>query len=400
MKRLVCLFPGQGTIDKDVINKEWYSSKISQLIFEEAEKVLFWNVDTYLRELSYEELLKTNIAQPLIYTLNMAMYYTIFNSNNLKPSIFLGHSLGEYCALVANEVISFNEGLEIVKKRGELMAEYNFAEATSMASLIGVDVNQVKKLIEQNSDNFGIVDIAAYNSKDQIIISGHEKKVNTIIDRLKKNKVKPILLPVGGPFHSRLYGEVEQTFSFFLKKFTFSSPKATFISSITGISLKEPEEIKEVLSRQITSPVLWTKAIDYLDSKFDWIGIEMGSKPVLKGLLKGHNILATTNYNTLEEVLSTINELRSDLFELSAAAIKAAVTLPNKNQEQVDTILSTFEKLQQQRNLFLQTNQIDCKEIEELFTGLLLAKGYNRLVVEKEITAAKRETGLLLAINI
>ncbi len=399
MKRLVCLFPGQGTIDKEVVNKEWYSSKIAQLIFEEAEKTLSWSIDNYLKELSYQELAQTEIAQPLIYTLNMAMYYTLFNSNKAKPSAFLGHSLGEYCALVASEVITFNQGLEIVAKRGALMAEYTSIEGTAMASIIGADINEIKHLIKQNNGDSGIVDIAAYNSIEQIVLSGHKEKIVSIINQLTDEKVKSTLLNVGGPFHSRLYNDIEEKFIYYLNKITFASPKSTIFSSITGDVISKPEEIKKALSRQITSPVLWTKAIRSLNTKYEWLGIEVGSKTILKRLLKEHNIIEPSKCDTIQEVIEEINNSRKEVFDFSAAAIRTAVTFPNKNQKQVELVISTFGELQKQRNSYIETNDIDLENIENLLKNLLQAKGYENAEIDKELILIKQETGMLLRGN-
>ncbi|WP_348739630.1 ACP S-malonyltransferase [Tenacibaculum sp. 190524A02b] len=399
MKRLTCLFPGQGTIDKDVVNKEWYSSKISQLIFEEAEKILSWNIDCYLRELSYQELAQTNIAQPLIYTLNMAMYYTLFNSNKLKPSIFLGHSLGEYCALVASEAITFNQGLEIVAKRGELMAEYTSIEETAMASIIGADIDKITQLLNQNNTTTSVVDIAAYNSKEQIVLSGHKAQILSIVNQLKDEKIRFTLLNVGGPFHSRLYKDIEEKFRSYIEKITFSPPKNTVVSSIIGEVILQPEQIKKALSEQITSPVLWAKAVGFLNENYNWLGIEVGGKTVLKRLLSNHTVIATSEYNATHGILQEINNSKEQIFDFSAAAIRTAVTFPNKCQKQVDVVISTFEEIQQQRESFLQTNEIDWHNIEDLLKKLLLAKGYEKAEVEKELMAIKKETGVSLSSN-
>lgn len=394
MKRIACLFSGQGIIDKTIVNSEWYSTKISKSIFDSAEELLDWNIDDYLRNLSYEELAVTNIAQPLIFTINMAMYYNIFANSTLKSSVFLGHSLGEYCALVAAGSLSFHDGLKIVKKRGELMAGYYSTTDTAMASILGANLTVVENMVRDNCDDQGVVDIAAYNSDKQVVISGHKNKIDKIVEQFNSENVNAIILAVGGPFHSRLYAEEQCKFASFLQGFNVTDPIGFFISSVTGERLKKASEIVAALSKQITKPVLWTKAISTISDTFQWIGVEIGSKSVLKGFSMEQSIICSSDHSKAEEVLNNIHGDRADIFDFSAAAIRAAVTIPNGNQRESRNIESIYNVLLQSRNQYLTGDTIDWDEIESLFLNLLVAKGYPLPVAKAEILKAKNEVGL------
>lgn len=270
----VYLFPGQGSQAKGM-GKELLS-QFPQLI-DEADDILGYSIASLLTDDPQQQLNQTQYTQPALYVTNALMYC---HKNN-KPDYVVGHSLGEYSALFAAEVFDFATGLKLVKKRGELMSQ---AQQGGMAAVIGLPAESIQSLLEKN--NLHHVSIANYNSYTQIVISGMNTEVTTAQALCEKAGAKMVVpLKVSGAFHSPLMKEAQQEFEKFIGDIDFSLPVIPVISNVTAKPYNI-KEIKQMLSRQIASPVRWAESMEYLLAMGEDDFEEIGPGNILTGLIK------------------------------------------------------------------------------------------------------------------
>ena len=221
----------------------------------------------------------------------------------------MGHSLGEYTALSASEVFNFEEGLRLVKKRGELMER---AKKGVMSAILGLEREKVEKIVEEAKKE-GIIVTANYNSPLQTVISGEEKAVRTAEEKAKEYGAKRVVrLKVSGAFHSPLMKEAGENLKEFIDKIDFSPPLYPVIMNVTAKEEREPEKIKENLIRQMVEPVRWVDSVKRAVEKGVKIFIEMGPGKVLKSLIKktvpGVTVYTTDNLLEFKSVLSEVKK--------------------------------------------------------------------------------------------
>lgn len=245
-----------------------------------ADSVLGYSIKTLCLENPDNKLTNTLYTQPALFTVSVMEYLDSINNGEEKPNYVLGHSVGEYAALCAAEVFDFETGLQLVKKRGELMAKANGGK---MAAIIGLKFDEVKKLLNEN--NLKDIDIANYNSKMQIVISGTS---DSIINAEKvfmeaEGCRRYIILNVSGAFHSRYMADASKEFRQFINNFEFHEPKITIISNVNARPYNN-SELKDILCKQISSTVNWTDSIRYLMGKGVNTVIQKGPGTVVRDL--------------------------------------------------------------------------------------------------------------------
>jgi [acyl-carrier-protein] S-malonyltransferase len=386
VKRIVCLFPGQGTQYKEVTKKEWFLSKPAQQIFNQAAEILGWDVREYLKTLSPKEISATELAQPIIYTLDIAAYRTIFESFEFQPSVFMGHSLGEFAALTAAGVLSFEETLWLVVERGRLMADYSHKEATGMISVAGSSIQQINHSIELNKEH-GIVNIGAYNSADQYVLSGHQNGLDRVCSELSKLGAEIRPLKVGGPFHSELYAQAGEKFRQAVEACCFHKLKAQVVSSVTGSFYQDETDIKNALARQIESPVLWWQAVQKLNHTYPWIGVEAGPKSILKSLLASVNpdVLAIDDLETPVALRNKLQNYKPDILSLCSEAIRMATITPNFKQDENDKVKKLYYHLKALRQAFLLGQEYSEEQVIASLQELLQAKGVSSEEIQNSL---------------
>lgn len=273
----VYIFPGQGSQIRGM----------GKSLFEEfpeivkiADNILGYSISDLCLEDSNNYLDKTNYTQPALFVVN-ALSYMKRKLSFKEPEYLLGHSLGEYNALLAANVFDFETGLRLVQKRGELMSRI---EEGSMAAVVGLRSSDVVSVLQQYQLNN--IYIANYNSYTQVVLSGAKNDI-TRSKSLFENKENAlfILLKVSGAFHSPYMNEVAKEFEAFLQNFNFESPSIPVISNLNAKHYI-PSEIKLNLTKQITNPVYWLQSIEYLLDKNEKEFIELGPGSVLTGLIK------------------------------------------------------------------------------------------------------------------
>jgi trans-AT polyketide synthase/acyltransferase/oxidoreductase domain-containing protein len=251
------MFPGQGSqyrgMGKGLF--EFYKKEVAQ-----ASTILGYDLEELCLKDPRKELSKTQFTQPALYVINALIYYKQ-QQQGILPDYLIGHSLGEYNALLAAGAFDFETGLRLVKKRGELMAS---ATGGGMAAVLGLDI----KILEEKLKEGGYyeIDIANFNTLTQVVISGPQEAVNIVVKDFSEQDIKIIPLFVTAPFHSRYMRPASEEFSVFIKNFEFMSLKIPVVSNVTGL-LYSNDNITSLLSQQISSPVRWVDSIRLLMGK-------------------------------------------------------------------------------------------------------------------------------------
>ena len=278
----VFIFPGQGS-QKTGMGKDLYDNfASSKEIFALADKALGFEISKLCFEGPDDKLKPTQIAQPAILTVSIAA----FSALNKLPQAVAGHSLGEYSALVAAKVLSFEDAVRIVNMRGKFMQEAVPAGLGAMSAVIGMEREKLIACCKSASSK-GIVEPANFNSPGQIVISGSKEGVEEASRLCKEAGAKKIIpLAVSAPFHCSLMKPAADKLATELDKINFSNASIPVYSNVTATAQTDGLKIKELLVRQVTNPVLWEDTLKALDgSGFDTF-VEVGSGKILSGLVK------------------------------------------------------------------------------------------------------------------
>ena len=234
---------------------------------------------------------QTENTQPAIFLVSYSIYQIIkkessFDINDAK--FFAGHSLGEYSALACSESLNFEQTIKLLQSRGRFMQSAVPKGQGGMLAVLGTEIEKINEIIFKNEKNFKCY-IANDNTIGQVVVSGNLNDLNKFSEELKKNKIKNIKLPVSAPFHCELMRSATEKMSEELSNIEFENPKIDIISNVTARPTNDPIEIKNLLIKQIESPVRWreivTNLIDLKVEKF----IEIGPGKVLSGLVKRIN---------------------------------------------------------------------------------------------------------------
>ena len=277
------IFPGQGS-QFSGMGKDLYSIRKAKKLFHFANEILGFNISNIMFNGTSEDLKKTNVTQPAIFIHSVIL--ALIN-DNFKPDMLAGHSLGEISALTAGKVLSFEDGLNLVKIRSEEMQKACLKQKSTMAAILQMDekiINEVCTKIE------GIVVPANYNCPGQIVISGEQKSVELACEKLKKlGARRAVILPVGGAFHSPLMEPAKEKLKKFIEKTNFNEPLCPVYQNVTAKAIVNSESIKVNLIKQLISPVRWEQSINKMINDGANEFIEVGPGKVLQGLIKKIN---------------------------------------------------------------------------------------------------------------
>jgi [acyl-carrier-protein] S-malonyltransferase len=279
------VFPGQGTqfsgMGKDLFEK----NSVAREYFEAANDILQYRITEVMFAGSEEELKQTKITQPAIFIHSVIKAKVA--GNDFQPNMVAGHSLGEFSALVANECLSFEDGLQLVYKRSIAMQMACEIQPSAMAAILGLENDKVESICASIE---GIVVPANYNSPGQLVISGTVEAVNAACEKLKEAGAKrTILLNVGGAFHSPLMEPARQELEAALINSTFSAPVCPVYQNVSATAVVDPEMIQKNLIAQLTAPVLWWQSVEAMIKDGAKTFIECGPGNVLQGLIKKIN---------------------------------------------------------------------------------------------------------------
>ncbi|MFZ3576571.1 ACP S-malonyltransferase [Virgibacillus sp. DJP39] len=285
MKRVAFMFPGQGSQDIGM-GKSFYDAypEIKEM-FEEVDKVLNFSLSDIMFNGPKETLTETEIAQPAL-LLNSIAVHTMLLKSEVQPVMAVGHSLGEYSALVAAGSISLEEAVQLVATRGRLMEEAYPSGLGAMAAVLGLSEEKVEETLA-SIETEEIVDLANINCPGQIVISGTKAGIEQASTALKENGAKRVLsLNVSGPFHSRLMKAANEKFAESLETVSLTDATIPIYANVTASPVTEHEEIKDLLIKQLYSPVRFEKSIQNMLDKGVDAFVEVGNGKVLSGLVK------------------------------------------------------------------------------------------------------------------
>lgn len=253
-------------------------------IFEKANALLEMDLARLCFEGPQETLTRTQYSQPAIFVTSIASLFFLSERmrDRYQPKAACGLSLGEYTALVAAGVLSFEPALAAVRERGRLMEEASNATPGTLAAIFGLSLDKVKALCEKSG-----TEVANLNCPGQIVVSGRLSDIDRITELAKEAGARrAIRLDVSGPFHSRFMRGAGEKLAKTLTTLPFKKPKIPFISNVTAQKEEDPDKIRENLVRQVSEPVLWEESIRFLLRKGIRQFAEIGPGKVLNGLIR------------------------------------------------------------------------------------------------------------------
>ena len=296
------IFPGQGSqsvgMAKELYDKYDYIKKL----FKSADDTLGYSISKIILEGSKQDLDLTENTQPAIFLASYSICEMIKKESNFnldKAKYFAGHSLGEYSALAINGSLNFQDAIKLLNERGRAMQVAVPKGTGGMIAVLGIDIKEINNLLEDNKDNCKCY-IANDNSNGQIVLSGLNQDIDKFIDILKTKKIKNIKLPVSAPFHCKLMDKATSIMSNKINNTKFEKPKNPIISNVTGQETQQIEKIKDLLIKQIESPVRWRESVIYMIKNGVSNFIEIGPGKVLSGLVK--RIDKKINVNTINNI--------------------------------------------------------------------------------------------------
>ena len=282
------VFPGQGS-QKIGMGKEFFDNfQIAKAVFQNVDDSLSQNLSKLIFNGPLDELTLTENAQPAIMTVSIAILEVLkmeFGFNAKEYSFCAGHSLGEYTALAATDCLGLSEVALLLKKRGRSMQNSLPKGKGAMAALIGLKINDVKKLIDELSNNL-VCEIANYNSINQIVISGDVEAIDLIVDKAKEKKIKAIKLLVSAPFHCKYMLETSNQLKKSFDQLIFKNPIIPIVLNYSARPFEDLVDLKDSLVKQTFSTVKWYESIEFMIKQGTRIFLEIGNGNTLSNMIK------------------------------------------------------------------------------------------------------------------
>ena len=307
MSKIAFIFPGQGAQTCGMGQDFYEQTETGKRIFDKATELMGFSMP----QLCFEEndrLDITEYTQAAMVTASIAMM-RVLEENGIKPDVAAGLSLGEYCALAAAGVMSDEDAIRTVRQRGILMQEAVPVGEGAMAAILALDASA----IEEVTGAMEGVWIANYNCPGQIVISGEKAAVEDACEKLKAAGAKrAVMLNVSGPFHSGMLADAGERLGEVLSQVELHEPQIPYVANVTAQYVKNAAEVKELLTRQVSSSVRWQQSVEAMIADGVDTFIEIGPGKTLAGFMrKISRDVKTLNVEKLEDISKVAEALKS-----------------------------------------------------------------------------------------
>ena len=279
------IFPGQGAQFPGMGKNLYDSSDLAKDLFHQADEILGFAISRIMFDGTEEELKQTNVTQPAIFLHSVILAKTF---PDFKPDMVAGHSLGEFSALVANGILSFEDALHLVNVRALAMQEACEMEPSTMAAILGLSDEKVEEVCASITGE--LVVPANYNCPGQVVISGSVRGIEVACEKMKEAGARRALpLAVGGGFHSPFMEPARKKLEEAIQNTVFHDPLCPIYQNVSTTGMSDLEMIKENLAAQLTAPVRWSQSVQNMIKDGASGFIECGPGKVLQGLVKKIN---------------------------------------------------------------------------------------------------------------
>lgn len=276
------VFPGQGSQFSGMGKDLYDNNPEAKALFDQANDILGFSITDIMFNGTDEQLKQTNVTQPAIFIHSVVKALTM--GADFQPDMVAGHSLGEFSALVANNCLTFEDGLRLVAKRADAMQKACENVRSTMAAVLALDDD---KVVEICASIDGVVVAANFNCPGQLVISGEYGAVELACEKMKEAGAKrALILPVGGAFHSPLMKPAEEELAQAIENTSFNTPSCPVYQNVTASAVSHPDAIKQNLIKQLTAPVKWTQTVKQMVADGATSFTEVGPGKVLQGLVK------------------------------------------------------------------------------------------------------------------
>ena len=387
------MFPGQGSqyvgMGKRLIEKY----PVVQNLFDEAGKVLGFDLAGLCFEGNPEELTRTENTQPAILTVSVAFFEIYRQEIGIDPQFTAGHSLGEITALTCAGALRFSDAVKLVRQRGLLMRDAMSGGEGAMAAITGIGSEVVQSECAKLNDGGQVVVISNDNSPNQLVISGHKSVLAEAGKILESKGAKVIPLKVSAPFHSPLMKSAAGQFKSELEKYQYNPLQWPVISNVTGTPYPDSNQIVSLLTEQMTQTVRWRESMAYLQNQGVEVAVEVGPQTVLRNLMKSNAPrIKTFAFDKDEDVQALKNEMavsppsvirKPGDFQHTVVTkcIQIAVCTRNQNwdnDEYQRGVVEPYRKIQKMQEELEKTNQPptveQMKEALEMLRSVFLTK--------------------------